>query len=411
MLKSQFFKLMRREIYNKVLQIEKDIALNWKKDAHISLTTGIGGVPIFYYMLYKLEKKEVYLSKIYEVVEEIFDMLDSEDFKLTFSSGLTGLGCVFNFLRKNNVLKEENINESLEIIDETIADFTISNLSSIDDVDFLHGALGGAYYLNERLKDNPLIKERTIIIFEKLASIILDDIKKTYEVSTLLKYDDETHRTNCGLAHGHISYMIIFSKFIENFPNNQLIISAIRESAKCVLSFESNNKSNLSLFPGIAINKHTAEYNIHLGWCYGDQTISFGLQKAAKTLNDNNLFEKAKEIAIQTLKRDTFVKALKSHLSDASMCHGTSSLAYLHKKWHQITKDKRFDELYQKFIKETLTKGDSDKGIGGYKKYIGNNNFQDAIGFLDGAVGIGVVLIDYLLENETIAWDSFFLLD
>ena len=89
-----------------------------------------------------------------------------------------------------------------------------------------------------------------------------------------------------------------------------------------------------------------------------------------------------------------------------------SSIAYVHKKWYYISGEKKFYDLYSKFISEILDFGKRNVGIAGYQKYVSNNQYEDSIGFLDGAIGVGIVLTDYLLEdNSTINWDQFFLLD
>ena len=59
------------------------------------------------------------------------------------------------------------------------------------------------------------------------------------------------------------------------------------------------------------------------------------------------------------------------------------------------------------FMKDVLRKGeDENLGIAGYRKFMGNDKYENAIGLLDGVVGIGVVLIDSLMkENQKIEWD------
>lgn len=407
---------MKDKIYDKILLIDRDLTFRNKSINNVSLFSGLGGLPIFYFLMYRLTKKDEYINKIHETLEDIVEILNTSEYGLTYCNGLVGIGYMFNFLRSKEILTDEfnnEIKDSLEFIDDSIVSFSLTNTETIDDTDFLHGSFGAAFYLNERLKDNSNVelKQSVILLFEKLANIVLNDIENAKKVRNVTDYDDNTHRTNCGLAHGHISHIIIFSKFLENFPNNKLIYQALTECISCLLDFENDNENNLSQFPSIAINKLTAKYDVPLGWCYGDQTISIGLYKASKILNDEILREKSLKLAYQNLKRNTIEKIYPLLLYDAGFCHGLSSIAYLHKKWFVISEDKKFYDLYEKFILEIIDFGDTSVGIGGYQKYLGNDRHEDTIGLLDGAIGIGIVLIDYLLEEEDCGWDGLFLLN
>ncbi len=406
---------MKDLIYDKIILIEKEITIRKKDINNISLYTGIGGLPIFYFLMYQLTKDKVYIDKLHETVEEIVEIMNTSEYDVSYCSGLVGIGYMFNFLKNKAVFNEEfdtEITDSLDFIDDCIVNFYLSNTNDISNVDFLHGSFGAAFYLNERLKNNTDVafKNAVILLFEKLATIVIKEIEESKSVCEVIVCDDNTHRTNCGLAHGHISYIIIFSQFLENFPDNKLIHKALNESIECLLSFENDDTNNLSQFPSIATNKLTAEYSIPLGWCYGDQAISIGLYKASQILNDDILREKSLELAHKNLKRNTIEKMFPLPLYDAGFCHGLSSIAYIHKKWFTISKEKEFNDLYQKMILDIVHFGDQNIGIAGYQKILGKNKYEDAIGLLDGSIGIGITLIDYLLE-EDYGWDSFFLLN
>lgn len=400
---------MNTILKDKIQEIEHAIDLNWKNNSYVSLLTGIGGIPIFYYVLYQIEGEEVYLKKMRGVVENLYEKLDTEEYGLTYSSGLSGVAYMLNYLNERKVI--DDIGDELEFIDESITSFTEKNMKSIDDLDFLHGALGATNYLVERMKKNEKIIASTTDLVIRLCNIINKDIRNAETVRELLEYDDDTHRTNCGLAHGRVSEIIILSKFLEQFPDNMVVRETIRDCVNCLLSFQSEDENTTCAYPSIAVNQKTANYNIHLGWCYGDQVVSLGLYKASKVLNDQEIFSKAKALAYRTLKRNTVKKALLSNFHDSAFCHGASSLAYCNKKWYQITKDSQFKENYEKFIGNIIENGKNDIGLAGYRKYLGNNKFENAIGMLDGVAGIGIVLADYFLEENQVDWDSFFLLN
>lgn len=408
---------MKHKILSKIDMINNYIDLNIEYNNNISLCNGIGSLPIFYYLQYKLTKEKKYEDKIHHLISKIIEIINDNEVQLSYCNGLVGVAHVFNYIRKQDVLTPEaliDIEDALLTIDENIADYYISQTKTIEDIDFLHGSFGAAFYLIERFPDNPniLFKNKIIQLFEILSNIVIDDVNKTNSVSNVIDFIESTHRTNCGLAHGHISYMIIFSKFLEKIPKNILVNEALYKSVKCLLEFENKNNSGLSKFPGIAVNKLTANYSTTLGWCYGDQTISLGLHIVSSILKDEKIKEKALNLAYRNLGRNTYDTIFSSpDKYDACFCHGLSSVAYIHKKWYLISKDANFYKEYEKLILNVLSFGDKKNGAAGYQKYTGDGNYIDSIGLLDGVIGIGIVLIDYLLEFDDCGWDNFFLLD
>lgn len=383
----------------------------------ISLFTGIGGAPIFFFLLYKYKNDEYYLNKIDEFIEYFFEYLDNNEnqFGLTYCDGLCGIGQMLNFLHKKKVLQSDPT-EALEAIDDILysnIDYFLSIVEGlphekkVEQIDFLHGASGIAYYLLSRPKNEN--EAKLLRLFDKFAEIIEEGCNLASSVKHEVEINDTFHKTNLGLAHGNISYILILSEFLKIYPQKEHIKNVIKIAAYTVLSFKNDDEKSNYKFPGIAINKISAVYdNIHLGWCYGDQTVSFGLYKAGVAIEDNYLIEEAQKIAYSTLTRQQLSTA---HVFDSEFCHGASSVAYFHRKWYTITKNETFLSAYNHFLGETLKLCNFDGGIAGFKKYDGPNKYKNAIGMLDGLIGVGIFLLDAQLNNEEPDWESFFLLN
>lgn len=408
---------MNLQILEKIEQLTKDIENVTDSSNELSIFTGISGLPIFYYLKYLVTGNEENVSKIHAVLERIFIIINESEIPLSYCNGISGVGHMLNYIEKTGILNPEaqqDIREALNDIDELIIEVSAGNSSSISDTDFLHGSFGAAFYLLERLKQKPEdldFREKVIQLMETLADIVQFDIEQGKEVEHITEIAENLHTTNCGLAHGHISYILIFAKFLELVPDNDFVRQALASSVACILKFRSKDATSFAEFPSIAISPATANYSISLGWCYGDQTIALGLCKAAEILKNEELKTAATEIAYKSLERKTVDQIFPIPIVDGAFCHGLSSIAYNHKKWHKITKDPEFEKEYTQKINEILTLGNNPHGIGGYQKYMGKGEFEDAIGFLDGGMGIGVVLLDYLLGDKDYGWDNFFLLD
>lgn len=414
-------------ISRKILEIGNCIRHNWNLSPYnedLSLMTGIGGVPVFFYQLYKYTGDKSYIKEIENVIYFIFDKINNQEIEInpTYCSGLAGIGFMIHLLDQTEELKHLELHEELDTIDDVLLEVVSIFLQNIDEIDasnkaehidFLHGIFGIAYYLLERsqYKDYSNI---LILLFEKLAEIVITESNYSYLMSTKSFDDEDLYKTNLGLAHGHISYILIFCRFIEIFPNNKNVINAIKKSTETIFLFKNNSGlKNESIFPSIAVNKQTANYNIHLGWCYGDQTISYGLAKASKILKDVCLMNSAIEIAQTTLSRSDCKSALLSDKNyEPGFCHGTISVAYYHKIWFKLSNDKRFKYLYEIFKQETLLLGSSKKGLAGYTKKNIYGNDISSIGILDGISGIGIFLIDAEIKNnKSLNWQSIFLLE
>lgn len=396
-------------ILNKIIEIEESLSVSIFPKNDISLFSGIGGAPIFYYSLLRLTGNPIYNDKITEYTNYIFDHLTNKKYGLSYNGGLAGVGFMLNFLKEKSIYPEEVLFDSLREIDEVLISSALQKSKYFKDLDFLHGSLGLVYYLNERVKDNPSLYDRMDSLVSKISILLLKDLSKYQLIKNDRKYSPNHHKTNCGLAHGLCSFITIFVDILKNFPHNEIVLRALKSSVSTLLEFASEDENSISVFPGIAVNKYLANYNVHLGWCYGDQTISLVLLKAGNFLNDEYLIKKAKSIAFKTLERATIVGAVRTHTGDAGFCHGTSSVAYLYKKWYKITGDDRFYKAYNFFIQETIRRSYRKSGIAGYQKYFGNDKYQTSIGLLDGVLGIGLVLADNQYDEE-IDWDRLFIL-
>lgn len=404
---------LNKGVFEKVIEIEKELANSWKNVSDLSIYTGISGTPIFYYLLFNLTKEKSFEVKMYDSLEIIFSRMESQNQIVTFSGGMAGTAYMINFLIKESVLDLEDVNDSLMSIDEVLIEKALRGTNEIKSIDLLHGSLGIGYYLLSRTHYNETLSTRLFFLTEKIADIVDDYCSKSYKMKNQVNVDladPSVHTINCGFAHGLVSYISFFIDILEQIGHNIRIKETLIKCIKTLLEFRSPNDNSLSVFPGIAVNKHTANYNIHLGWCYGDQIVSLVLLKAGVFLQNNSLVNLAKTIAYRTLNRTSIEKSVIFHGYDSGFCHGTAGVSYLFKKWGAILKDDRFKDAANIFVRETLTRGCRINGIAGYQKALEGNEYDTSYGMLDGAIGIGIVLMDSLLE-EGADWDNFFALN
>lgn len=393
-----------------ILKIEKELAVSQNEHPFLSLFTGTGSFSLFYYMLHQYTAENLYYKKFEDSLNNLYDRLNEENFSYTYCDGLCGIAYLLNFYKRKNILRAEDIDDALLFFD----DFIVNNISKqieikngineeMDDdnyLDFLHGILGGMYYLVTRVKAHKKIAKDVCKIFDQVSVHILEEMGEDH--SPKLPF-------NCGISHGVGSIIVIYSKFLEQYPDNRKTKHLLQRCTTRLLKYKSKNPNTFSQFPSIVYNEKQIKYETPMGWCYGDQTVAFALHYASEVLNDQALKNEALAIALKTTERNTVVKASKSEKTDAGLCHGMASVAYLNKRWYQISGDERFNTQYQFFLQEVLKRGNHKDTLSGFKKFVGEDGFQEDVGFLSGSCGIGVFLIDAIAES-TIQWDELLLI-
>ena len=158
---------MKEDLSNKLKEIV-DILLKQKlENNNFGLLSGKFGIALFllsyskYYNCNDIEKK------VFDLIKSVFDDIEVSKYPIyTFCSGIAGIGCGLDYAIKNDLLNA-NINE---ILDSDIDDYLFEMLKlnlSINNWDYLHGALGiGAYFLmKSKYTDSALEKLDYLITY------------------------------------------------------------------------------------------------------------------------------------------------------------------------------------------------------------------------------------------------------
>jgi lantibiotic biosynthesis protein len=98
---------------------------------------------------------------------------------------------------------------------------------------------------------------------------------------------------------------------------------------------------------------------------------------------------------------------------DASFFHGSSGLAHLYARLHASTGEPLFADAARRALADTLAYRTPGEGVGGfsYATWEGDQRVWNAAsGFLEGAAGIGLVLLS-ICSSEPPSWDRLVLAD
>ncbi|OFY94809.1 MAG: hypothetical protein A3K10_11630 [Bacteroidetes bacterium RIFCSPLOWO2_12_FULL_31_6] len=335
------------------------------------------------YIEYLLKKQITYLISKNEIPN------------FNFSYGITGMGWLIQFLTRENLIDIDSTELLLEI-DEIAFNYSI-RLLDINNHDFLHGAVGNAIYLIERINDNKLVVKYLEEIVSKLYTLCKRDEKGIYWVDNYSKNDELS--INLSLSHGLASKIVFLSKIVELGINRDIASELLTGSIKFMLKSKNTDK-NLSIFPS-----SIGYQNSRLGWCYGDLGISIALWQAGVVLQNDKVKQEAIEICLHTTKRRTPEQTL---VKDASFCHGTAGIAHIYNRMYCSTGKIEFKKAANYWIEETLKMATFEDGLVGYKTW-NTNKYENDYSLLNGITGIGLVLLSYINDEEP-TWDKCLLL-
>lgn len=401
-------------LQTKICQIEHILASYPKRD--LSLMGGAAGIAIFYANLFRLTKDIDHKNKCEYFTEYTIRGLSRRELHHSYCNGFTGIGWALNHLAKQNIISISDLKiDFLEELDTYIYSKGKSDLDR-KKYDFLHGPIGAVHYALERTH-----KEDAVDFIKYFVGKI-SDMKEEDELG--FKWEDEIFPNvksklpaarfyNLGLAHGMPSIIEtlrkIYSKSILPLETSELIDGAIKWILNHKLSPEDR-----SVFPSCVIGPE-ANSNFEpsrLSWCYGDLPLALILNYSGKTFNNSNWNRDSVNIMEKSIGR---LDPLQNKYLDTCFCHGTSGIAHLFYKFHEITKEQRFQETGDFWLRKTIELANRQTGLAGFRMYsqVETNSliyhrWKNNYGILEGISGIGLVMISRLSGNND--WDSCLLL-
>ncbi|MCK8496080.1 lanthionine synthetase C family protein [Spirosoma sp. RP8] len=339
----------------------------------------------------------------HNLLEKVLNYYSDNVFSYNLNYGIVGLGLIIKYLEKDNQ-KEGYLTNLNEDILNIVKPYYLNNYKNID-LDYMNGIPGIIIYLIEN-DSNDLIE---LYIDNLIKENYLEESGGKWSLNSLLNKDDKA--INIGLSHGIISHLYIFLKIYEKGFINEKVLSLISKLWSFLQKVKViPNCSDESYF-GTIVKENDKTVNSRLAWCYGDLSIGYLLLKTSISIDNAEM----KEVALNVLLFSTNRKTIKdTKIIDAGICHGSAGVAYIYRKVYEITNIITFKECYEFWIKYTIDGFSFNDGIGGYKFYIPDKelrfNWINNLSFLEGASGVGLVVMNYKYNN-TSNWDQLLMLD
>ncbi|MBW8522966.1 hypothetical protein K0U91_15765 [Chryseobacterium chendengshani] len=353
------------------------------------LLSGLTGKAILMHEYRKLYPKNDIDNEIY--IEDIFNSIENYDSISTYCAGVSGACLGIGYLNFSNFGEDGRFDFISDEVEEFI-DLDYLSYIKDDNIDFLHGATGIAFYYVERLKE--------------------DEEKYKHHIETLLSHLDETgiwensmlrwkESTNISLSHGMASIVILLCNLLrQNIDFNVDILRILKGAVNYILSQEIDYSKYGSFFPN---KSNSEEIRSRLAWCYGDLGVALCLLNASEILNDDLLKKKALLIINCASTRRNLEE---NFIVDASLCHGASGIAMFFYSLYLKMKDDNYLDTAKYWLDKTIELYREEKIF-----YLVNQNRYDneRLSLLEGKIGIALAILS-IHNNIRSEWQKFLLI-
>ncbi len=324
-----------------------------------------------------------------------------------FCDGLAGIGWTIDHLINVGMLTYETTG-IFDHLDPHLYDAMMQEIKT-GHFDYLHGAMGIALYFLRKPEEEKYRSHLSELVNElhKHAVIELDGSVKWL---SLLDGERNIEGYNLSLSHGMASIIIMLSRIMEAGIEVKLCSKLIRGSIKYLEKQRLDPDNYISTFPSWARESMEEIRHSRLAWCYGDLGIGMAYLSAGIQLPEEKYGMEGIDILLKTCKRKD---PDENNVHDAGICHGAAGIALIYNVLYQKLGNKTFMEAALYWLDVCLNMASHDDGLAGYKAWYHEKygGWKATPGLLEGASGIGLVLMSFVSGREASWSQSLLLID
>lgn len=359
---------------------------------------GLSGVILFFAKVYEFYKKDEILNDLYNKIGVLLSHIDKKEGP-TLCSGLSGICWLLRYLDSKKLVDCDDIDDILNNIDVYIYHLYVNYF--INDLDYLHGGLGIAYYF--LLSDNKASKDASKMFLNKLieTKVELDDGSCLWKTQL-----EDVRKSKCvtvvnfSLSHGMAAIIVFLAKYYETTKDKEAE-KLIRQTVKYYVN-NVNPPDYYSVFSNwIDLEEPDERNESRLAWCYGDLGIAMALSYAGSVLNDSTIISFSAFVAKKTTHRFS-----NSQITDATICHGSSGVSLIYYYLYQMLGDDLYKDSALFWLNDTLGRIDS---IDFDKTPLNTSQLNNENTLLTGLSGVGIALLSLITEYKE-SWSEILLL-
>lgn len=357
---------------------------------------------------------EIAGERAFAAIEASLERLSTQALSAGLFGGLAGIGWPIAHLA-DSLLANEDTQSLLQPIDEILLEH-VAQSPWTGDYDLISGLVGIGVYARERLPD-PAGVQLLETVIKRLAELAEADQQGiAWHTAPQLIYEPQRPTFpngyyNLGLSHGIPGVIALLGRAVAadvaTTTARPLLAGAVRwllaqDPAPGQGAGEDIGEGGFPAYQHTASERKPAR----LAWCYGDVGIAAALLSTARWVAEPAWEAAALRIAQRAALRST----AQSGVRDGCLCHGAAGLAHLFNRFYQATGEPLFAQQVRHWLEQTLAVRQLDQGIAGYCFWNQEQGWLTSPGILEGAAGIGLVLLAASSPLEP-TWDRMLLID
>lgn len=366
----------------------------------IGLLNGRMGIVLFLYYYARFSGEETFKEKGFQLIEGIFDQIETSEVPHTFCEGLAGIGWGLNHLIKQGFI-EADIDDILAELDQFSSE-VISRYIEDSNFDYLQGAVGIGLYLLGRLP-GPIAMEGLQSLLDALQRQAVHSPDGTLHWAAQLDPSNGKMGCNLSLSHGISGIVGLLARMAAKEPFRAQAVPLIKGACGYLAQRQFQDPGFNSMFPGIYLPQEPPAYS-RLAWCYGDLGVALGFSHTAEATGDEALARKAETILLHSARRK---ESQHTGVTDACVCHGSAGNSHIFNRGYQHHGNEALRETARYWLNQSLEHAKYPDGYAGYKMRHPEikGGWQPEASLLEGIAGIGLVFMAALSDIEP-AWDQ-----
>lgn len=358
-----------------------------------SLFSGSSGV-----FLFEILAKE----QCAELNEKAEKILSAVNHIFTLCNGKTGINWLFTYFNKKLNIIDDHLLDLVREDDHLLKKISINSLIS-KNYDFMHGALGVAYYL---LYDDAIID----VNYQSTIIGLLEEQYKnegTFLYNSGLDPNKHERKVSLGLSHGLPSIIRYLAECYKKGIEKERSLQLIRRLVLDLLSYQNIDKK-YGTYPSIwYLEIKNEDSRSRLAWCYGDLGLGLSLYNTSKIIGDQELENFCIEILLRSLDRKSIENAM---VKDAGICHGTSGIMHIYNSIAAKTGIVEFEKSAEYWREITMKFARMEENELNFDRYDNlKGKFESSYSLLEGNAGVGLAL--YSMETKDFSWDYCLMLN
>ncbi len=249
----------------------------------IGVLAGLSGLAIFCYEYARFTNTNAPAELGEALLARTIDSINQGYNYPTYCTGIAGAGWAFDYLTQHDLVEVDN-DALFSSLDDFLFGVMRNNLAA-GNIDFLHGALGYAFYFfkryqctsSEALKAN---YRQYIHYFVEAMHQLAEHDHGALKWATVLQQETGLRGYNLSLSHGMSSTVNLLAR-LHQYPDFSPITKPLLQGAVQYIARQQHTGQCLSLYPSW-VSSSPEERESRMAWCYGDAGIGISFWHAAQ---------------------------------------------------------------------------------------------------------------------------------